>query len=211
VPHPGRVLLEQAGIAGHHLAMGIVDDLLAHPGLYLGVDHVVNADRAGAARIVITPLPGQAGVTLDYEIFSPSTPGRLLGHLERTIIGRSHQGPPVMVISDMHAASLAILRETGPGVFEPGSEVAAYPDEGCDLDAGGRSSPSLMVVWCARRGSCRAGRRGRLPPALTGQRLRPVIVYVARMPAAVTGRDTRISLGLGERRASAAGPGTSNS
>jgi hypothetical protein len=66
-------------------------------------------------------------VTLDYEIFSPSTPGRLLGHLERTIIGRSHQGPSVMVISDMHAASLAILRETGPGVFELGSEVAAYP------------------------------------------------------------------------------------
>jgi hypothetical protein len=65
---------EQVGIAGHHLAMGIVDDLLAHPGLYLGVDHVVNADRAGAARIVITPLPGQAGVILDYGIFNPSTP-----------------------------------------------------------------------------------------------------------------------------------------
>jgi hypothetical protein len=126
-PHPERVLLEQLGIAGHHLAMGIVDDLLAHPGLYVGVDHVLNADRAGAARIVVTPLPGQAGVMLDYEIFNPATPGRLLGHLERTIIGRSHQGPPVMVISDMHAASLTILRETGPGVFELGGEVAAYP------------------------------------------------------------------------------------
>ena len=107
--------------------MGIVDDLLAHPGLYLGVDHVVNADRQGAARIVITPLPGQSGVTLDYEIFNPSTPERLLGHVERTIIGRTHEGPSVMVISDMHAASVAILRETGPGVFELGSEVAAYP------------------------------------------------------------------------------------
>jgi hypothetical protein len=114
-------------IAGHHLAMGIVDDLLAHPGLYLGVDHVVNADRVGAARIVVAPLPGQAGVTLDYEIFNPSSPERLLGHVERTMIGRSHEGPSVMVISDMHAASLAILRETQPGVFELGSEVAAYP------------------------------------------------------------------------------------
>ncbi len=107
--------------------MGIVDDLLACPGLYLGVDHVVNADRVGAARIVVTPLPGQAGVTLDYEIFNPSSPERLLGHVERTMIGRSHEGPSVMVISDMHAASLAILRETEPGVFELGSEVAAYP------------------------------------------------------------------------------------
>lgn len=107
--------------------MGIVDDLLAHPGLYVGADRVVNADRAGAARMVITPLPGRAGVTLDYEIFNPSTPERLLGHVERTMIGRTHPGPAVMVISDIHAASLAILRETGPGVFELGNEVAAYP------------------------------------------------------------------------------------
>jgi hypothetical protein len=107
--------------------MGIIEELLAHPGLYLGVDHVVNPDRVGAARIVITPLPGQSGVTMDYEIFNPSTPTRLLGHVERTIIGRSHEGPSVMVISDMHAASVAILRETQPGVFELGSEVAAYP------------------------------------------------------------------------------------
>jgi len=107
--------------------MGIVDDLLAHPGLYLGVDHVVNADRVGAARIVITPLPGSAGVTLDYEIYNPSTPERLLGHVERTIIGRSHEGASVMVISDMHASSVAILREREPGVFELGNEVAAYP------------------------------------------------------------------------------------
>jgi hypothetical protein len=94
--------------------MGIIEELLAHPGLYLGVDHVVNADRVGAARIVITPLPGQSGVTMDYEIFNPSTPTRLLGHVERTIIGRSHEGPSVMVISDMHAASVAILREHNP-------------------------------------------------------------------------------------------------
>jgi hypothetical protein len=107
--------------------VGVVDDLLAHPGLYLGVDQVVSADRVGAARIVITPLPGQAGVTLDYEIFNPSTPERLLGHVERSIIGRTHGGPSVMVISDMHAGSVAILRETQPGVFELGNEIAAYP------------------------------------------------------------------------------------
>jgi hypothetical protein len=107
--------------------MGIVDDLLAHPGVYLGVDHVVNTDRVGAARILVAPLPGRAGVALDYEIFNASTPERLLGHVEHTMIGRTHEGPNVMVISDMHAESVAILQETEPGVFELGSERAAYP------------------------------------------------------------------------------------
>jgi hypothetical protein len=107
--------------------VGIVDDLLAHPGVYVGVDRVLKADRAGAARIVVTPLPGGAGVTLDYEILNPLVPDRLVGHVERTMVGRTHDGPAVMVISDMHAASVAILRETEPGVFELGDEVAAYP------------------------------------------------------------------------------------
>jgi hypothetical protein len=107
--------------------MGIVDELLASPGLYVGLDHVTNADRVGAARIVITPLPGRSGVTLDYEIFNPSTPDRLHGHIERTMVGRTHEGPNVMVISDMHAPSLAILRETEPGVFELRGEPSAYP------------------------------------------------------------------------------------
>jgi hypothetical protein len=107
--------------------VGIVDDLLDQPGLYVGVDRVTNADRVGAARIVVTSLPGRAGVTLDYEIFNPSDPGRLHGHIEHTMIGRTHDGPNVMVISDMHASSLAILQETEPGVFELGDAPAAYP------------------------------------------------------------------------------------
>jgi hypothetical protein len=112
--------------------VGIVDDLLAQPGLYVGLDRVVDPDgvgpdRVGAARLVVTPLPGAAGVMLDYEIFNPSTPDRLRGHVEHTLIGRSHEGPNVMVISDAHAASVAILRETEPGVFELCGEPAAYP------------------------------------------------------------------------------------
>jgi len=111
----------------HHQAMGIVDELLANPGLYVGLDRVANADRVGAARIVVTPLPGRAGVTLDYEIFNPSTPDRLHGDVEHTVVGRTHEGPSVMVISDMHAASLGILWETQPGVFELGEQPSAYP------------------------------------------------------------------------------------
>jgi hypothetical protein len=45
--------------------MGIVEDLLANPGLYVGLDRVLNTDRVGAAKIVVTPLPGNSGVTLD--------------------------------------------------------------------------------------------------------------------------------------------------
>jgi hypothetical protein len=107
--------------------MGIVDDLLSNPGLYVGVNHVKDADRVGAARILVTALPGQSGVTLDYEIFNPDTPERLHGHIEHTMIGRSHNGPTLMVISDIHAPSIAILRETEPGVFELCGEPSAYP------------------------------------------------------------------------------------
>jgi hypothetical protein len=107
--------------------MGIVEDLLGHPGLNLGIDRVTNTDRVGAARIVLTPLPGQAGVALDYEILNPETPDRLRGHVEHTMIGHTHQGPTVMVISDMHAPSVGILWETAPGVFEAGDQVTPYP------------------------------------------------------------------------------------
>jgi hypothetical protein len=107
--------------------MGIIDELLANPGLYVGLDHLLAADQVGAARILITALPGNSGVTLDYETFNPSNPERLRGHVEHTMVGRTHEGPNVMVISDMHAASLAILRETEPGVFELAGQPAAYP------------------------------------------------------------------------------------
>lgn len=107
--------------------MGIVDDLIANPGLYVGTDRVLHTERVGAARIVVTPLPGKSGVTLDYEIFNPSSPDRLHGHIEHTMVGRSHEGPSVMVISDMHAPSVAILQETDPGIFELNGRAAAYP------------------------------------------------------------------------------------
>jgi hypothetical protein len=54
--------------------MGIVDDLLARPGLYLGIDIAKRVESNGAARIRVTPLPGGAGVTLDYETSTPRSP-----------------------------------------------------------------------------------------------------------------------------------------
>ena len=107
--------------------MTIVDDLLANPGLYIGIDSVADSDLRGAARIVVTPLPGGAGVTLDYEIFNPATPDRIRGHVEHTMLARTHDGGTVMVIGHRHAQSVAILRETEPGTFELGAESSPFP------------------------------------------------------------------------------------
>ena len=107
--------------------MSVVDDLLANPGLYLGVDTVAGSDLRGAARLVVTPLPGGSGVTLDYEILNGSTPDRVRGHVEHTILARTHDGSTVMVIGHPHAPSVAILRETEPGTFELGPEGSPFP------------------------------------------------------------------------------------
>ena len=107
--------------------MSIVDDLLASSGLYIGVDRVVGSDLIGSARMLVTTLPGRAGVTLDYEVFNPSSPGPVRGHAEHTVLGRAHAGGLVMVIADTHAGGLVVLRETDPGVFEPGPEGSPYP------------------------------------------------------------------------------------
>ena len=58
--------------------MGIVDELLARPGLYIGTDTAVGRDLVGAARIVVSPLPGGAGVSLDDEILNGLAPGPVL-------------------------------------------------------------------------------------------------------------------------------------
>jgi hypothetical protein len=107
--------------------MTIVDDLLAHPGLYIGIDTAADSDRRGAARIVVTPLPGGAGVILDYEVLNAAVPDRIRGHVEHTMVARTHDGGAVMVIGHAHAQSVAILRETEPGTFELGSESSPFP------------------------------------------------------------------------------------
>jgi hypothetical protein len=109
------------------MSMTIVDDLLAHPGLYLGIDAATDSDLRGAARIVVTPLPGLSGVTLDYEVLNSTTPDRIRGHLEHTVLARTHDGGTVMVIGHTHASSVAILRESEAGTFELGDEGSPFP------------------------------------------------------------------------------------
>lgn len=107
--------------------MTIVDDLVAHPGLYIGIDSVANSELRGAARMTVTALPGEAGVALDYEIFNPAMQDRIRGHVEHTMVARTHDGGAVMVIGHAHAQSVAILRESEPGTFELGAEGSPFP------------------------------------------------------------------------------------
>lgn len=106
--------------------MSIVDDLLANPGLYVGIDDAQDSELRGAARIIVTPLPGNAGVTLDYEVLNPNH-DPIRGHSEHTMLGRTHGGGAVMVVGHAHSDTVAVLRETDPGTFELGGEGSAFP------------------------------------------------------------------------------------
>jgi hypothetical protein len=110
--------------------MGIVEDLVAAPGLYIGIDHALARGTEGAARMVVTALPGGASVSLDYEVLNPEFPDDVRGHVEHTVIGRTHGvAGAVMVISDTHAGALTILRESDkePGVFDTSDVPLPYP------------------------------------------------------------------------------------
>jgi hypothetical protein len=107
--------------------MSIVDDLLANPGVYIGLDSSPDGHGTSAAKIVVTALPGNAGVSLDYETFNPEHGDRIRGHAEHAVVGRTHGGGAVMVTSHIHADSVAVLREREPGVFVLGDEPHAFP------------------------------------------------------------------------------------
>lgn len=107
--------------------MGIVDELLAGAGLYAGTEMADGGEAKAAARILVTALPGGAGVSLDYEVVNVGGQGPALGHAEHTVIGRADDGTTVMVIAHTHGEGLSILRETEPGVFEPGDGPVPYP------------------------------------------------------------------------------------
>jgi hypothetical protein len=108
--------------------VSIVDELVANAGLYLGIDTVEDGHRTGAARLLITRLPGNEGVEIDYEVLNPAFPDHVRGHVEHTVVGRTHDGGAVMVCGSGHAKSVHVMRETKPGTFEVvGDESSPYP------------------------------------------------------------------------------------
>jgi hypothetical protein len=107
-------------------AMTIVDDLLANPGLYVGTDRLTGTEHTGIARVVVTPLPGGAGVSLDYEVLNAATE-KGISHAEHSILAKVHGDRTVLVVAHNHADTVQVLWETEPGVFELGPEGAPFP------------------------------------------------------------------------------------
>jgi hypothetical protein len=106
--------------------MTVVDDLLEHPGLYVGTDRLTGTDHSGIARIVVTRLPGGAGVTLDYEVLNAAGE-KGISHAEHSVLAKVHGDRAVLVVSHSHADTAQVLWETEPGVFELGPEGAPFP------------------------------------------------------------------------------------
>lgn len=117
----------RAGESATVRAVHIIDNLLQHPGLYIGIDRDSEGRSEAAARIVVTPLPGGAGVSIDYETFNPGQADRIRGHAEHAMLARTHSGPAILVTGHVHAQSVAVLRETDAGVFELGDDGSPFP------------------------------------------------------------------------------------
>lgn len=109
------------------MADDLIDQLLAHPGLYLGTDHDPNRpERAPqVARIEVTALPGQVGVALDYEGIRVDQQ-QAVGHAEHAVLARSAHGISLYSAS-IHSPILLELRETAPGYFEPADGASSFP------------------------------------------------------------------------------------
>jgi len=124
--------------------MGIIDELLAHPGVYVGLDRDPTTQRVSAARIVVSPLPGGAGVTLDFESFNTHDADRIRGHAERALLGWTHDGGSILVTAHIHANSVAVLRESDPGVFVLGDESSPFP---LAIEISAPEPGKLVYVW----------------------------------------------------------------
>jgi hypothetical protein len=114
-------------ISRYRARMSIVDDLIAHPGTYIGLNRDTERRDTAAAKIIVTPLPGGAGVTLDYETLNPVHEDRIRGHAEHAIVAKTHGGGAILVTGHIHADTVAVLRESDAGVFVMGSEPSAFP------------------------------------------------------------------------------------
>ena len=55
--------------------MGIIDDLLANPGTYIGIDREPEREGEAAARIVVTVLPVAVALPSTTRRSTPATPG----------------------------------------------------------------------------------------------------------------------------------------
>jgi hypothetical protein len=110
------------------MAEELVDRLLAQTGLHVGTSRDTREDAAPqVARIMVTALPGRAGVTFDYEGLTPLTnQERPFGHSEHSVLGRTSSGL-ALYTAHVHASVLTELRETEPGCFESVEGASPFP------------------------------------------------------------------------------------
>lgn len=103
----------------------LIDQLLASPGLYSGIqaDPTATHNSGSVARIVVAALPGGSGVSMDYEVLSPEN-GRV--HHEHSVLART-PGGIVLTVAHGHADLASILREAEPGYFPAGDGEATFP------------------------------------------------------------------------------------
>ena len=108
------------------MAKDLVDQLLAQPGLYLGPQRDPSnpgEESHSVARIMVTALPGNSGVSFDYEVLSAEN-GR--PHAEHTVLARTAEGP-MLFTAHVHAPVLTPLREQEPGYFAPAEGDSPFP------------------------------------------------------------------------------------
>src|SRR5690348_7194300 len=107
--------------------MDVLTTLIANPGVYLGREttHEGHTDHVGVARVVVTALPGGAGVTLDYEVL---TSEGVQAHAEHAVLTRTSSGV-VLLTAHSHAPVAALVHEDPdePGWFPAPADAAPFP------------------------------------------------------------------------------------
>jgi hypothetical protein len=104
----------------------IVEALLSGVGLYCGPQLDPTDTTGGSpsiARILVTALPGGAGVSMDYEVLSCEG-GRV--HAEHAVLARTTKGL-VLVTAHNHSDTITVVSETEPGYFPAEDGNATYP------------------------------------------------------------------------------------
>ena len=103
----------------------LVDQLIEKPGLYLGssVDPTGDHPNEGSvANIVVTALPGGAGVAFDYDVLAPD--GK--HHSEHTVLGRTSHGL-ALITAHSHGNVVTVIPESEPGYFVAGEGDSPFP------------------------------------------------------------------------------------
>jgi hypothetical protein len=107
--------------------MDVIDALVAAPGVYLGQEttHEGGQDHIGVARVVVTALPGGAGVSLDYQVLTSTG---TLAHDEHAVLARTAAGT-VLLTAHSHAPIAAVVAEAPdePGWFPAPADAAPFP------------------------------------------------------------------------------------